>query len=264
MPWTFSCQLPRAVRISTGVKIPASRQRRSRVSPSTPGKPRSSTTTSYRSVWARKSALPPSGAQSTAYPASVRACANCRDRKTSSSTTRTRNEVVITQFDERHMNGPFRNHSPAMGDNRESMLSNAPLDFGYPWWLSYGHVPILAVTAAFLVLGYFRKWSRWTMFVLSALAVWSGAGFVIERFVIDVNGRPALPTENFLRSGSGRVLDLGAGTGRSSIMVLEARPQTTLVALDLFAESFEQHFGPSQTPQQKLLANLKAAGVDQR
>jgi ubiquinone/menaquinone biosynthesis C-methylase UbiE len=57
---------------------------------------------------------------------------------------------------------------------------------------------------------------------------------------------------------------MGAGTGRSSIMVLEARPQTTLVALDLFADSFDQHFGHSETPQQKLLANLKAAGVDQR
>ena len=28
MPWTFSCQLPRAVRTKTGIAIPASRQRR--------------------------------------------------------------------------------------------------------------------------------------------------------------------------------------------------------------------------------------------
>ena len=56
----------------------------------------------------------------------------------------------------------------------------------------------------------------------------------------------------------------GAGTGRSSIMVLAARPQATLVALDLFGASFEQHFGPTTTPQQKLIANLKTAGVDQR
>src|SRR5262249_35108379 len=67
-----------------------------------------------------------------------------------------------------------------------------------------------------------------------------------------------------LRSGVGRVLDIGAGTGRSSIMVLESRPQATLVALDLFAESFEQHFGRGESPQQRLLANLKAAGVEQR
>ena len=57
---------------------------------------------------------------------------------------------------------------------------------------------------------------------------------------------------------------MGAGTGRSSIMVLAARPRTTLVALDLFGRSFEQHFGPSPDPRQKLLANLEAAGVAQR
>jgi ubiquinone/menaquinone biosynthesis C-methylase UbiE len=47
-------------------------------------------------------------------------------------------------------------------------------------------------------------------------------------------------------------------------MVLEARPLAILVALDLFADSFEQHFGPSQSPRQRLLANLKTAGVEQR
>jgi ubiquinone/menaquinone biosynthesis C-methylase UbiE len=73
-----------------------------------------------------------------------------------------------------------------------------------------------------------------------------------------------LPTQAFLRSGAGRVLDMGAGTGRSSIMVLESRPQATLVALDLFGQSFDQHFGRGQTPQDRLLANLKAAGVDRR
>ena len=39
MPWTFSCQLPRAVSTSTGIVRPASRQRRSSVRPSTLGQP---------------------------------------------------------------------------------------------------------------------------------------------------------------------------------------------------------------------------------
>ena len=138
------------------------------------------------------------------------------------------------------------------------------IDFGYPWWLSYGHLPILGVAALILVLGYWRKWSRWFMLFVGVLAVWSGVAFLVERFVIDINGRPALPTQSFLRSGAGRVLDIGAGTGRSSIMVLESRPQTTLVAVDLFGQSFEQHFGRSESQQQRLLANLKAAGVEQR
>jgi len=97
------------------------------------------------------------------------------------------------------------------------------------------------------------------MLFLGVLVLWSGAALLVARFVIDVDGPPALPTQSFLRSGAGRVLDIGAGTGRSSIMVLESRPQATLVALDLFADSFEQHFGRGESPQQRLLANLKAS-----
>jgi ubiquinone/menaquinone biosynthesis C-methylase UbiE len=161
------------------------------------------------------------------------------------------------------MNGPFRNGSAAIVKN-DSMPASAHLAFGYPWWLGYGHLPIVASAFSLLLLGYWRKWSKWPMLLLGAVALWSSGAFVVARFGLDINGRASLPTQNFLRSGAGRVLDIGAGTGRSSIMVLEARPQATLVALDLFADSFEQHFGPGDSPQQRLLANLKAAGVEQR
>ena len=144
------------------------------------------------------------------------------------------------------------------------LFATAHLNFGYPWWLSYGHLPIVLGAVSILLLGYRRKWSKWPMLFMGVLVLWSGAAFLVARFVIDVDGPPALPTQSFLRSGAGRVLDIGAGTGRSSIMVLESRPQATLVALDLFADSFEQHFGRGESPQQRLLANLKAAGVDQR
>jgi len=141
---------------------------------------------------------------------------------------------------------------------------NAHLDFGYPWWLSYGHLAVLAPSVAGLLLGYSRKWSKWPMFFLGVLTLWSTAAFLLIHFGLDINGRASLPTQNFLRSGTGRVLDLGAGTGRSSIMVLTSRPEATLVASDLFGASFDAHFGSGESPQQRLLRNLKAAGVDQR
>ena len=122
------------------------------------------------------------------------------------------------------------------------MIANAHLDFGYPWWLSYGHLPLVAGSGLLLALGFWRKWPIWTIIVLSPLFLWSSTAFLAARFVLNINGEAALPTQSFLRSGAGRVLDIGAGTGRSSIMVLKARPQATLVALDLFGESFEQHF----------------------
>jgi ubiquinone/menaquinone biosynthesis C-methylase UbiE len=144
------------------------------------------------------------------------------------------------------------------------LFANAQLDFGYPWWLSYGHLPVLAFAAALLLIGYLRKWSKWPMVLLGALVLWSSAAFLVARCALDINGRASLPTQNFLRPGVGRVLDMGAGTGRSSIMVLEARPRSTLVALDLFGDSFDLHFGRGESPQQRLQSNLKAAGVDQR
>src|ERR1039457_2514545 len=109
---------------------------------------------------------------------------------------------------------------------------NAHLDFGYPWWLSYGHLALLAVFAAGLLLGYSRKWSKWPMIFLGVLTLWSTASFLFIRFGLDIDGRAPLPTQSFFRAGTGRVLDLGAGTGRSSIMVLASRPQATLVASD--------------------------------
>jgi SAM-dependent methyltransferase len=144
------------------------------------------------------------------------------------------------------------------------VAASGQIDFGYPWWLRYGHLAVFGVFAAGLFLGYARRWSKWLMIVLGALALWSATAFLLIHFGLDINGRASLPTQNFLRSGTGRVLDLGAGTGRSAIMVLAARPQATLVASDLFGDSFERHFGPGESPQQRLLRNLKAAGVDQR
>src|SRR5438477_5576028 len=143
-------------------------------------------------------------------------------------------------------------------------LAIGSVDYGYPWWLSYGHLPILIAGLAIGFLGYARKWSRGAMLSVGALILWSGAALLIERFVINVNGRPSLPTQSFLATGAGRVLDMGAGTGRSSIMVLEARPQATLVALDLFGDSYKRHFGSEVSPEAKLMSNLKAAGVEQR
>src|SRR4051812_5447059 len=135
---------------------------------------------------------------------------------------------------------------------------NGQPDFGYPWWLSYGHLPIAAFLFCVFVAGYLRRWPRFLMLLLGALTLWSTASFAVSRFLMNVNGRASLPTQHFLASGTGRVLDMGAGTGRSSLMVLESRPQTTVVALDLFGDSYEQHFG--HIGQERLLANLRAAG----
>jgi ubiquinone/menaquinone biosynthesis C-methylase UbiE len=138
------------------------------------------------------------------------------------------------------------------------------MDFGYPWWLSYGHVPLVALAILLWLVGRARRWPVWPMVLIAIFGAWSISAFLVTRFVINANGRGSLPTEQFLASGSGRVLDIGAGTGRSSIMVLEARPQATLVALDLFGESYDQHFGKGLKPEDRLAANLRHAGFEKR
>ncbi|MBY0502320.1 MAG: class I SAM-dependent methyltransferase [Bryobacteraceae bacterium] len=143
-------------------------------------------------------------------------------------------------------------------------MTHSHFDFGYPWWLSYGHLALLAASAAVLALGRKLGWKRWPMILLGLFAAWCMASFLVVQLVIGFNDVGSLPTENFLRAGTGRVLDLGAGTGRSAIAVLEARPQATLVALDLFGESFDSHFGKGDSPRERLARNLRAAGMEQR
>lgn len=142
-------------------------------------------------------------------------------------------------------------------------MSQTSLDFGYPWWLNYGHLTLLCVLLAVTLGARAASASRWVVIALGALSLWAGSVALLVYF-FGINRVPPLPTQAFLPSGAGRVLDLGAGTGRSSIMVLKERPHATLVASDLFGTSFSRHFGDGERPQDRLLANLKAAGVDGR
>jgi SAM-dependent methyltransferase len=142
-------------------------------------------------------------------------------------------------------------------------MTHASFDFGYPWWLSTGHLMLFGCGIVALVAAVAFKWRRGLLITLAVFTAWAGAAALVVGS-LDLNGVPPLPTERFLQSGRGVVLDLGAGTGRSSIMVLTARPQATVVASDLFGDSFALHFGTAGTPQSRLLANLRAAGVDDR
>ena len=138
------------------------------------------------------------------------------------------------------------------------------VSFGYPWWITYGHLVIVAVALALWFIGRSRKWSKVPMLLVGAIFIWSIAAFLVARFAINVNGRLSLPSQAFLATGVGRVLDMGAGTGRSTLMVLESRPQAKVVALDLFTESYEEHFGSAGNGKERLASNLRVAGVDDR
>lgn len=130
-------------------------------------------------------------------------------------------------------------------------------DFGYSWPWTYGH---LVPAALFALAGFFAwklKWRRWTLALFILLTLWSLAGLAIVQGPFRINRPLVLPTQSFLPSG-GRVLDAGAGSGRSALMVLLARPNSRVVALDLFnAEYIDDSLG-------RLRENARIAGVDQR
>lgn len=138
------------------------------------------------------------------------------------------------------------------------MLS--PFDFGYSWWMTWGHaVPLLLFTL--LALAAWRlAWPRWIAVVSVLIACWALAGTVIMSQVLAIGQPLTLPTTRFLPAGTGRVLDLGAGSGRATLMVARARPAARVVATDIY----EGYWGIDDNTPERLRRNVAAAGVGGR
>jgi len=140
----------------------------------------------------------------------------------------------------------------------EYSLMISPYDFGYSWPWTHGHLVLGALLAAFALAARRYKW-KWLSWVCLVGVLWSLAGFVIVQEVFRLNKPVVLPGSQFLSSGKGRVLDAGAGGGRSALMVLLARPEARVVALDDFSADYiaSEEGG-------RLLANARLAGVEGR
>ena len=94
---------------------------------------------------------------------------------------------------------------------------------------------------------------------VAILAVWAWAGYLVTRLVFKAHLPMSLPTANFMPDGQGDVLDLDCGSGRTSIMVGQARPGVSITALDNFSAAYIRDHG-----QERLFANLRIAGIDGR
>ena len=138
------------------------------------------------------------------------------------------------------------------------MMDFFKYDFDYAWPWTYGHLIAAIVFAGLAALAYWLNWARLTILagVLSIWAVWG----VYHPRPAALQPPVALPTERFLPTGSGRVLDAGAGSGRSTLMVLLSRPAAKVVALDRFTG----YYGIVDNTPDRLRANARAAGADER
>lgn len=133
-------------------------------------------------------------------------------------------------------------------------------DFGYTWIWTHGHLVPAGAFAAAAGLAAWRRWPRWLTAVLAVLALWALGGFIVTQAVFRANSPLELPTGSFLRAGGGRVLDLGAGSGRSTIMVLTARPAARVTAVDIY----DGYFGIDDNTPDRIRANARVAGVADR
>ena len=93
----------------------------------------------------------------------------------------------------------------------------ARVDFGFSWFWTYGHLlPAAALTTAAIASAQ-TGGPGWLTVGLGAIAIWAFAGFLVTRFVVRMNELGPLPSPDFA-TGTAHVLDLGCGSGRTSII----------------------------------------------
>ena len=133
-------------------------------------------------------------------------------------------------------------------------------DFGYSWPITYGHLVPLAMAIVIGAVAVWRDWPRVVAILAGVLGLWALAGFLVVHLMFGLTRPMELPTDRFLASGSGRVLDAGAGSGRAGVGVLIARPKATVTALDIYSG----YWGIDDNTPEKFMANARAAGAGHR
>ena len=140
------------------------------------------------------------------------------------------------------------------------MTTPLTYDFGYSWWVAWGHLIPIVLFGGLAILALWLGWRRRLVMVFSLLAVWGVTGLLINHFLFRINLPVGPVTEQFLSSGSGRVVDVGAGSGRAAVGVLLARPRATVTAVDIY----QGYYGIDDNTPARLMANARIAGVADR
>jgi SAM-dependent methyltransferase len=132
-------------------------------------------------------------------------------------------------------------------------------DFGYSWIVGYGAAIPLALALLVGAMAVVRHWSLWIKALAGIAALWSLVALGVVNAVWGINRPVAIP-DTFLASRAGRVLDLGAGSGRAAIGVLLARPATRVTGVDLYSG----YFGIDDNTPERFMLNARIAGVADR
>ena len=133
-------------------------------------------------------------------------------------------------------------------------------DFGYSWFITFGFAVPLLIGIALAGLAAWRRWRPWVNVLAGIVIVWSSAALYVANVTWGLNRPMDLPTAEFLKEGTGHVLDVGAGSGRAAVGVLRARPQTTVTALDLY----DGYYGIDDNTPARFMKNASIAGAADR
>ena len=147
-----------------------------------------------------------------------------------------------------------------MGAHDALMTTWFTYDFGYSWPFTWGHLLVALAALLLAAAALWRGWGRWPIAGAGLVALWGLAGAYTMHEGVQINVPQRLVTGAFLPSGSGRVLDLGAGSGRGSIGLLLARPGATVTAVD----RYQGYYGIDDNTPDRLHRNARRAGVDDR
>ncbi len=138
------------------------------------------------------------------------------------------------------------------------MLTFLNYDFGYTASLRYAMAVPFVIASVLAAVAVWRAWPRWVYVPMVFVALWAAASVLILNVMLN---RPmTLPSERFMTSGSGRLLDVGAGSGRAAIGVLLARPTTTANGVDIYSG----YWGIDENTPERFMRNARIAGVGDR
>lgn len=141
-----------------------------------------------------------------------------------------------------------------------AMTTPFTYDFGYSWPITWGLLVPLALFGGLAALGMWLKWRRWLVVASGLVAMWAVAGLLITHFVFNLSFPQELPTRQFLSTGTGRVVDIGAGSGRAAIGLLLERPRVTVTAVDIY----KGYYGIDDNTPERFMLNARTAGVADR
>jgi SAM-dependent methyltransferase len=140
------------------------------------------------------------------------------------------------------------------------MTTPLTYDFGYSWWITWGPLVPAVVFGVLAGAAMRRRWPMWMAIASGAIAAWAVAALIIVHGLFRLNLPVPPATERFLAAGNGRVVDIGAGSGRATVGVLIARPSARVTAVDIYSG----YFGIEGNTPGRLMHNARIAGAGDR